>query len=154
MTGTRDTPKRTNKRTSAPQAGTAGVPAPTEQIPEPQPGDYDEVIGDLEPDGYGAAFAAARPIPAGLRALVGPPPAGAPRANRGERPPDGAGRQHCLAGGDLRENVGHEDPCAAKGEPAMAHARVGDDVATKHPRFGRRDAMHQILLRYHGSPFI
>jgi hypothetical protein len=62
------------------------MPTPTEPIPEPQPGDYDEVIGDLEPEGYGAAFTEARPIPAGLRALVGPPTSAPPPPAPGARP--------------------------------------------------------------------
>lgn len=39
---------------------------------DPQPGDYDDVIGDVEPQAYGAAFSDGRAIPERLRALVEP----------------------------------------------------------------------------------
>jgi hypothetical protein len=45
------------------------TPPPLAEL-EPQPGDYDDIIEDLEPVGYGPAFYDGRPIPPGLQAIL------------------------------------------------------------------------------------
>ena len=95
MTKTRTTTRTTERtrtpRTTKPERPTAAPPAaapPIAQGPDPQPGDYDDIIEDLEPVGYGPAFYDGRSIPEGLLAIVGPPPTPAElAAEEAARPP-------------------------------------------------------------------